>query len=437
MTELFKRGKDKNRWFVRFTWPVRKRRSVAAGTTSEARAAVIADRVDQLLSAKKTGKAPGSDLAEWILKIKSDNPRLHGSLVGFGLIDDDETAAVVTVGGLLERFLADRRAGWKPSTLVNLGHTERNLREFFGPAKPIDSITAGDAVNFESNLRTKEDLASNTIRKRISNCKLIWTYAIDHELTAQNPFRKLASSVRGNRDRLYFVPIKTINDILEVCPDIQWKAIVALCRWGGLRCPSELAGLTWNDVDWARGRLLVRSPKTEHHEGKASRWIPLWPEIRTILADAREIAPDGQLLVCPRCSDPRVNLRTTFEKLIDRAGHKPWPKLFQNMRSSRQTELSHQHPAHVVCAWIGNSMQVAQEHYLQVTDADFEAALKPSATHVANNGISNAQQSDADGDDETKKPATRRKKVQRDAGGWALLDSNQWPPRCEHGALTN
>ena len=47
-------------------------------------------------------------------------------------------------------------------------------------------------------------------------------------------------------------------------------------------------------------------------------------------------------------------------------GREPWPKLFQNMRASRETELTAEYPLNVVCAWIGNSPAVAQTHYLQV-----------------------------------------------------------------------
>jgi hypothetical protein len=55
-------------------------------------------------------------------------------------------------------------------------------------------------------------------------------------------------------------------------------------------------------------------------------------------------------------------------KIIRHAGLTPWPKLFQNLRSSRQTEFAESFPSHVVCAWIGNSETVAAKHYLQVTD---------------------------------------------------------------------
>ena len=37
--------------------------------------------------------------------------------------------------------------------------------------------------------------------------------------------------------------------------------------------------------------------------------------------------------------------------------------------------LKEKFPSHVVCAWLGNSRPVAQDHYLPVTDAHFAAAV--------------------------------------------------------------
>lgn len=67
--------------------------------------------------------------------------------------------------------------------------------------------------------------------------------------------------------------------------------------------------------------------------------------------------------------------------LIARAGQRPWPKLFHNMRSTRQTELTEDFPTHVVCAWLGNSPAVAQAHYLQIRDRHFDlaAGLRPGS----------------------------------------------------------
>ena len=66
--------------------------------------------------------------------------------------------------------------------------------------------------------------------------------------------------------------------------------------------------------------------------------------------------------------------------LLRKIGAAPWPRLFHNLRASRETELRGAFPSHVVCrAWIGNSERIAAAHYLQVTDFDFEKATKGAA----------------------------------------------------------
>jgi hypothetical protein len=71
------------------------------------------------------------------------------------------------------------------------------------------------------------------------------------------------------------------------------------------------------------------------------------------------------------------NLRTEFKRIIKRAGLEPWPRLFHNLRASRETELAERFPLHVVTAWLGNTTEVAQKHYLQTTDEHFQRALEP------------------------------------------------------------
>ncbi|MBX9626744.1 MAG: hypothetical protein K2X82_23280 [Gemmataceae bacterium] len=74
-----------------------------------------------------------------------------------------------------------------------------------------------------------------------------------------------------------------------------------------------------------------------------------------------------------------ANLRTTFEKIVRRAGLMPWPRLFHNLRASRKTDLMQHHPIHVVCSRLGDTPAVALRHYLTVQDRDFEKALSAGA----------------------------------------------------------
>ena len=269
-----------------------------------------------------------------------------------------------------------------------------------------------------------------TRHKRIGNAKQFFQDAVDRELIRKNPFASLESSRKGNTKRQFFVSLEVAQRVLDAC-DPDWQLIFALCRFGGLRCPSEVLGLRLADIAWDRERFLVHSPKTEHHEGKASRWAPIFPELRPYLLAARDRADVGQEYCLARFrGKSEAYLRTMLTKTLRRVGLEPWPKLFQNLRSSRQTELEEKFPSHVVCAWIGNSLQVARAHYLQITDDYFrraiaEAVQQTCAKREANRGLS---------EPEAVHLVTVKKHTNPDeivtcanssgSGQWALEDSN-------------
>jgi hypothetical protein len=130
------------------------------------------------------------------------------------------------------------------------------------------------------------------------------------------------------------------------------------------------------DLNWAEDRFLVHSPKTEHIEGKAERMVPLFPELRQYLLEAYEQANSGDKFLITRYRGTDVNLGTQAHRIIKQAGLVPWPKTFQNLRASRETELVESFPVHVVTDWLGNSPQIAARHYLQTTEDHFKKAVQ-------------------------------------------------------------
>ena len=68
------------------------------------------------------------------------------------------------------------------------------------------------------------------------------------------------------------------------------------------------------------------------------------------IAAVFEQAEPGTEYVITRYRKHNCNLRTQFERIIAKAGLKSWPKLFQNLRSTRETELTERWPKHVVYA---------------------------------------------------------------------------------------
>lgn len=203
-------------------------------------------------------------------------------------------------------------------------------------------------------------------------------------------------------------------------------------------------GQTWGDVDWENDRLTVHSPKTEHHPGGEFRLIPLFPELRRELEAVFDLAEPGTEFIITRYRDVNANLRTQPLRIIKRAGLTPWPKLFHNLRSTRQTELEESFPSHVVCKWIGNSQDVARKHYLQVTDDHFSRAVAGDAEAVQNP----VQQAAAGRCDEAhadlqaqEKPLSRsgvhHHATHCDTGGYTRRESNPQPADPKSAALSN
>ncbi len=343
-----------------------KRRSIRLGKASQRFAEAVKHKVENLVAASITGHALDDETARWVAALDTI---MGDKLADVGLIPKREAA---TLAAFLDAVIASR-SDVKPATAITFGNVRRNLVDHFGEDKPLRDITAGDADNWRLHL-IREGLADNTVRRRCGIAKQMFTVAVRRRLIGFNPFADLTSAVRGNPSRYRYVTSADAAKIIDGCPDGETRLIFALCRYGGLRCASETAALKWSDVDWEHGRIRVRSPKTEHLEDHDSRVIPLFPEILPHLREAFEAAEPGVEHVLRRHPNPNQIYREVFERIIVRVGLKPWPKLFQNLRSSRETELAESWPLQVVCAWLGNSRLVAAKHYLQVTDDHFERA---------------------------------------------------------------
>ena len=172
-----------------------------------------------------------------------------------------------------------------------------------------------------------------------------------------------------------------LDGLLDACPCQDWRVIIALVRIGGLRCPNEVLNLRWEDVNRDLEKFYVRSPKTKRHEGKEGRWVPLFPELKEELETLFFLQEsEGREFVINRYRDASQNLRTTFEKIVLRAGLKVFPRPFDNMRMSRSNEVYRRWGAFKESQWIGHSRQVREDHYLSITDDDFREAANESQT---------------------------------------------------------
>lgn len=348
-----------------------KRRAVRIGKASMKQAEAFKLKLEALIGQTITGTVD-DETSRWVVALPD---KLHSRVAATGLVKPRQTARSA-LGMFIDEFLASR-PDLKPMSIWNFGQVRRRMVACFGETRDIRTISPGDAEDFRTHM-IKASLGENTIRRMIGRARQLLKVAIRRGLyRGPNPFEGMAATVRADKSRQFFVTGDMAQKVLDACPDNEWKLIFSLSRFGGLRCPSEHLALKWADIDFEHKRIRVPSPKTEHHEGKGERIIPMFPELEPLLTAALAHASEGAEYVISRYRDRNCNLRTQFERIIRRAGLTPWPKLFHNLRASRQTELAESYPIHVVCQWIGNSRAIAQEHYLSVTDAHLERAVKP------------------------------------------------------------
>ncbi len=342
------------------------RRTIRLGTMSMRQAEAVRLRIEQLLAGRESS-APDPAAVQWAASLTD---KAHARLVRAGVVEPRDLTKH-TLGGLLDAWFGTKTV--KPATVLGYRQTRGALEAFFGADRPLATITPLEAEQWRKGMGDA-GLAAATIAKRAKTARQVFERGVRWKMLATNPFAGLKGGSQANAARAFYITPEATAKVIDAAPDREWRLIIALCRYAGLRCPSELLGLTWGDVVWDKARLIVRSPKTEGHEGGADRVLPLFPEIREPLLEAFHAAEPGERHVITRYREANANLRTTFTKIIRRAGLKPWPRLFHNLRASCATDLVQRFPAHVVGAWLGHSVSIAERHYLQVRDAHFDLA---------------------------------------------------------------
>ena len=360
--------KDGQGYRVRFIDHNKKRKTIRLSGINKANARTVAHHVQELVNWRKSGLTLDSQTAEWLAK--KIGQELHDKLAKAGLI---ERRASCLLTKFMAEYLTDgRTVDGKPAaanTLKKWRQAEKVLNEFF-ENKSLRDITHDDAVKFRRWLDAGT-LGENGIRTHIGVAKMFFNVAKRRKLIEENPFEFQKASLVLDRSRDFFLNRANAAKIMEACPDTQWKLVFALWRFAGLR-KMEIFQLRWENILWDQGRMLVTIPKTKHHEGKESRFVPIG-DILPWLEKAFDEAPEGNQRVITRFVETNVNLAKPFEKIIKAAGLKVWPKLIQNLRASCETDwLDSGIAAHVVAKWIGHSVKVQNDNYAQVDDHHFD-----------------------------------------------------------------
>lgn len=351
-----------------------KRKSIWLGKVDEDFVEEFKLRVERLVKSSRESRPLDTVTQAWLDGLGS---KFRQKLSAKGLIQE---VSVVTVGQLCD-YCIRQSDGVAPRTLQKLIDTKANLLAHFGDQRTIFQVSPGDADEWRRWLakhgrRPKSGpLAETTVSKRVQQARSFFLAAVRKRWISSNPFDGVRTSADTPTDRLRFINRDTIAKLMDAA-DPEMRLLIALARYMGLRTPSETTPLEWGWINWEEGTLRVLDSKRRRHASKKWRFPPLFPEVQQLLWDAYNSPTADPVHIIKPCTVTDTALRNRLERLCLRCDILPWPKIWQNMRSTRETELVDSGiPIHVVCQWIGNSPAIALKHYLQVAKEHSQRAL--------------------------------------------------------------
>ena len=238
---------------IQFVAKDQKRRSIRLGKMPLKMVREIKLKVQALNYAAISGQSVDGETARWV----ADRDRvLTEKLAAVGLIELPEDVGGVTVSSFIDAYLTER-VDLKPGTLIQLRQVQKNLITFVGLKMTLREFTPGNADAFKTSLTSK--LADNSVRRNLGRCRQFFEAAVRKRLIGSNPFVHLKGiTVKGNAERFRFVTHAEIQQVIDAAPDAQWRVIIALARFGGVRTPSETLALKWSDVDWISAKLNIQ-----------------------------------------------------------------------------------------------------------------------------------------------------------------------------------
>ena len=272
----------RKRYRVTFRDEHGKRRFLRLPGVTKKDANEVASKVQAIVSARITGAPLGNAVAEWLAAIGTNCTR---SSPRRGLPKYEKR---MTLGDWLSHYVENRRETVAPGSILNWKATTGNLLKHFGENCDLRSITKAEAAEWQRTLTAK--YARRPSASYEESKAILQRCGRGRQLEV-SPFAGLVAGSQVNDERKQFVTAQDIGKVIAVAPNVEWRLLIALARFGGLRNPSETLALRWSDINWENGTMRVPSPKTARY-GKGHREVPIFGELLPYLEETFEQAAE-------------------------------------------------------------------------------------------------------------------------------------------------
>ena len=193
-----------------------------------------------------------------------------------------------TFGQFLAEFRTDF-GGWSSNTWRGLSGMLRKLDEEFGD-RPLESITPRQIDRYLTRRRSVDGVTTSTTNRYLATLKTLFKTARNWDYITDDPTSRVTMLKEQSRvpDAL---SDSELESLIVECRE-RTRQVVILAADTGMR-RSEIQRLTWRDVDFEAGTVIVRQSKNKDY-----RVIPMTDRLRSMLAHLKpELAqPDQSVL---------------------------------------------------------------------------------------------------------------------------------------------
>jgi integrase len=275
----------------------------------------------------------------------------------------------------LHQVFSEASAAIQKTSHASLGTGEfwaRTQRHVFSafPSNP-DIATLGEAeiAGFRDYLlrlpgkSRGSTMSLEVVRKELGYLRRVFDWARDKGLTATNPVGEVrVAKISGAAEHPSSTPAD-IRRVVESCVNRgDWELALAihLARFQGLRVPSEIADLRFEDIVVVEGPDAERRIRIKDKKRRATRHMPLFGSTVDLLKQLNRLHGPPSDLVLPNLAKRR-NLSGAFRRAFGFAGVAPcYPMALRNQCSRDLLDSEHRECEH---GWLGHTVEVQARFY--------------------------------------------------------------------------
>lgn len=217
----------------------------------------------------------------------------------------------------------------KPATYKTYcGYLENLLVPFFGELN-INEISPILVKEFIKQMQDK-GRQNSTINKYVKFMSAIYNFMIDNDAITRNPIARIKPLKEIKNDKIRALSTEEVQALLTktkvVYPDFYPLLFTAL--FTGMR-RGELMALTWNSINWVRGKITVDKNYVNGRLGtpksSKTRYVDMSDELARVLKEWRLACPHSELsLVFPNSEGKYQSadnmIKRRFIPSLNRAG---------------------------------------------------------------------------------------------------------------------